>query len=131
MNAGVQTRLELQSLLRHDGYHFLSARSAAEGSGMLALHQVKVILCDRRMPDMSGAVLVGGVKDLYADTFRVVVTAIYVSHRTDRGSEWVETSPRKGSPVVLPRSNPGEYAYRRVEAGTPRKVTGPVPVLFD
>ena len=46
MNAGVQTPLELQTLLRHDGYHFLSARSAAEGSGMLALRQVKVIRCD-------------------------------------------------------------------------------------
>ena len=62
------------------------------------------------MPDMSGTVLVGGVKDQYADTFRVLVTATYVSRRTDRGCDPVETSPRNGSLVVLPRSNPGEYA---------------------
>lgn len=64
----------LQRLLRQDGYHILVAQSAAEGFELLALHPVQVILCDQRMPAMSGTVFLDRVKDLYPDTFRIVLS---------------------------------------------------------
>jgi diguanylate cyclase (GGDEF)-like protein len=64
----------LQHLLREDGYQILSARSAAEGFELLALHPVQVILCDQNMPGMSGTVFLDRVKDLYPDTFRVILS---------------------------------------------------------
>ncbi|MES2949611.1 MAG: EAL domain-containing protein [Pseudomonadota bacterium] len=64
----------LKRLLRADGYHILSANSAAEGFELLALHPVQVILCDQRMPHMSGTLFLDRVKDLYPDTFRIVLS---------------------------------------------------------
>ncbi|MET3130795.1 diguanylate cyclase (GGDEF)-like protein/PAS domain S-box-containing protein [Oxalobacteraceae bacterium GrIS 1.11] len=64
----------LQRLLRQDGYHVLSAQSAAEGFELLALHSVQVILCDQRMPNMSGTQFLDIVKDLYPQTFRIVLS---------------------------------------------------------
>ncbi len=64
----------LRRLLRQDGYHILSAQSAAEGFELLALHPVQVILCDQRMPIMSGTAFLDRVKDLYPDTFRIVLS---------------------------------------------------------
>jgi len=64
----------LRHLLRQDGYHILSALSAAEGFELLARHQVQVIVCDQRMPAMSGIVFLDRVKDLYPDTFRIVLS---------------------------------------------------------
>jgi diguanylate cyclase (GGDEF)-like protein/PAS domain S-box-containing protein len=64
----------LRRLLRHDGYHILSAASAAEGFELLAQHQVQVIVCDQRMPSMSGTEFFDRVKDLYPDSFRIVLS---------------------------------------------------------
>ncbi|MET3134512.1 diguanylate cyclase (GGDEF)-like protein/PAS domain S-box-containing protein [Oxalobacteraceae bacterium GrIS 1.11] len=64
----------LQRLLRQDGYRVLAARSAAEGFDLLALHEVQVILCDQRMPEMSGTVFLGQVKELYPHTLRIVLS---------------------------------------------------------
>lgn len=64
----------LQRLLRSDGYRILLAHSAAEGFELLALHPVQVILCDQRMPHMSGTLFLDRVKDLYPDTFRIVLS---------------------------------------------------------
>jgi response regulator RpfG family c-di-GMP phosphodiesterase len=68
----------LQDLLDQDGYHILSAQSAAEGFELLAQHRVQVILCGQRMSPVSGAVFLDRVKDLHPDTFRIVL-----SDRTD------------------------------------------------
>jgi EAL domain-containing protein (putative c-di-GMP-specific phosphodiesterase class I)/CheY-like chemotaxis protein len=65
----------LQILLRHDGYHILSALSGAEGLELLALHDVQVVLCDQRMPGMSGSEFLDRVKDLHPDTVRIMVSA--------------------------------------------------------
>lgn len=65
----------LRRLLRQDGYLILSAQSTAEGFELLALHQVQVILCEQRMPTMSGTVFLDRVKDLYPDTLRMVLSA--------------------------------------------------------
>jgi diguanylate cyclase (GGDEF)-like protein/PAS domain S-box-containing protein len=64
----------LQRLLRQDGYRILTAASAAEGFEQLALHQVQVIVCDQRMPVMTGTEFFDKVKDLYPDTFRIVLS---------------------------------------------------------
>jgi diguanylate cyclase (GGDEF)-like protein/PAS domain S-box-containing protein len=64
----------LQRLLRQDGYRILAAMSAAEGFELLALHEVQVIMCDQRMSPMNGIDFLDRVKDLYPDTFRIVLS---------------------------------------------------------
>ncbi|MDB5800708.1 MAG: diguanylate cyclase [Rhodocyclales bacterium] len=64
----------LRRTLRQDGYHILSALSAAEGFELLAQHPVQVILCDQLMPAMSGTVFLDKVKALYPDTLRIVLS---------------------------------------------------------
>jgi len=64
----------LRRVLRLDGYHILQAGSADEGFELLAQHPVQVIVCDQRMPDMSGTEFLDRVKDLYPDTFRIVLS---------------------------------------------------------
>jgi DNA-binding NtrC family response regulator len=44
----------LHRLFRRDGYQILTAATPAEGFELLALHAVQVIVCDQRMPGMSG-----------------------------------------------------------------------------
>jgi diguanylate cyclase (GGDEF)-like protein len=64
----------LNRLLRRDGYHILMASGAAQGFEMLALHPVHVILCDQRMQGTSGTEFLGKVKEMYPDTFRIVLS---------------------------------------------------------
>jgi EAL domain-containing protein (putative c-di-GMP-specific phosphodiesterase class I)/CheY-like chemotaxis protein len=64
----------LQLLLRHEGYQILAARSAAAGFELLALHPVQVILCDQRMPGMSGTEFLDRVKDMYPDALRIALS---------------------------------------------------------
>jgi diguanylate cyclase (GGDEF)-like protein len=64
----------LQMLLRQEGYQILAAHSADEGFEMLALHPVQVILCDQRMPGMSGTDFLDRVKVLYPDTLRIALS---------------------------------------------------------
>ena len=64
----------LKRLLFRDGYRVLTASSAAEGFELLALNAVQVILCDQRMPAMSGAEFLDKVKELYPHTFRIVLS---------------------------------------------------------
>ena len=65
---------ELQRPLHQDGYHILLANSATEGFELLAQHQVHVILCDQRMPTMSGTAFLDRVKDMYPNTIRIVLS---------------------------------------------------------
>ncbi|MBC7859936.1 MAG: EAL domain-containing protein [Burkholderiaceae bacterium] len=67
-------RLALARLLRPDGYQILQAANAAEGFDLLATHQVRVIVCDQRMPGMSGTDFLGQVKQIYPDTIRIVLS---------------------------------------------------------
>jgi len=64
----------LKRVLRQDGYTILTASSAAEGFELLAFNPVQVILCDQRMQGMSGTLFLDRVKDLYPDTFRIMLT---------------------------------------------------------
>jgi diguanylate cyclase (GGDEF)-like protein/PAS domain S-box-containing protein len=64
----------LHRLFRHDGYRILTALSPAEGFELLALHQVHVIVCDQRMPIMSGTEFLSKVKEMYPDTIRIILS---------------------------------------------------------
>jgi diguanylate cyclase (GGDEF)-like protein len=64
----------LQRVLRLEGYNILTALSAAEAFELLAIHPVQVIVCDQRMPVMSGAEFLGRVKVLYPEALRIVLS---------------------------------------------------------
>ncbi|MBA5606921.1 EAL domain-containing protein [Duganella sp. FT3S] len=64
----------LHRLFRRDGYQILTAVSPAEGFELLALHPVQVILCDQRMPIMSGTEFLSKVKEMYPDTIRIILS---------------------------------------------------------
>ncbi|HVK54295.1 MAG TPA: EAL domain-containing protein [Burkholderiales bacterium] len=74
MNDEVHGLAALKRLLHHDGYHILTAKSAAEGFELLALHPVQVILCDQRLSDMSGTVFLDRAKELYPESMRMVLS---------------------------------------------------------
>jgi diguanylate cyclase (GGDEF)-like protein/PAS domain S-box-containing protein len=64
----------LQGLLRQDGYRILTAGSGAEALELLAIHEVHVVVCDQRMPVMTGSELLDRVKELYPDTLRIILS---------------------------------------------------------
>lgn len=64
----------LQRLLRQDGYRILTAQSAADAFSLLAQHPVHLVLCDQRMDGMSGTEILDRVKDMYPDTFRIILS---------------------------------------------------------
>jgi diguanylate cyclase (GGDEF)-like protein/PAS domain S-box-containing protein len=64
----------LHRLLRRDGYRILTAVSPQEGFELLALHPVQVVVCDQRMPLMSGTEFLSKVKEMYPDTIRIILS---------------------------------------------------------
>jgi diguanylate cyclase (GGDEF)-like protein/PAS domain S-box-containing protein len=64
----------LHRLFRRDNYRVLTAASPAEAFELLALHRVQVILCDQRMPVMSGTEFLSKVKEMYPDTIRIILS---------------------------------------------------------
>ncbi|MGZ8358391.1 MAG: EAL domain-containing protein [Telluria sp.] len=64
----------LHRLFRRDNYKILTAVSPAEGFEMLAQHQVQVVVCDQRMPFMSGTEFLSRVKEMYPDTVRIILS---------------------------------------------------------
>jgi diguanylate cyclase (GGDEF)-like protein/PAS domain S-box-containing protein len=64
----------LHRLFRRDGYQILTAVSPAEAFEMLALHSVQVIVCDQRMPAMSGTEFLSKVKEMYPETIRIILS---------------------------------------------------------
>jgi diguanylate cyclase (GGDEF)-like protein len=64
----------LHGLLGQDGYQVLTARSGAEAFELLALNEVQVVVCDQRMPVMSGSQFLDRVRGLYPDTLRIVLS---------------------------------------------------------
>jgi diguanylate cyclase (GGDEF)-like protein/PAS domain S-box-containing protein len=74
MDDDVNVLSSLHRLLRRDGYRILTAVSPAEGFELLALNPVQVIVCDQRMPVMSGTEFLSKVKELYPDTIRIILS---------------------------------------------------------
>jgi diguanylate cyclase (GGDEF)-like protein len=64
----------LQRLLRQDGYHILTAQCAADAFSLLAQHPVHLVMCDQRMDGMSGTEILDRIKDMYPDTFRIILS---------------------------------------------------------
>ncbi|MYM33832.1 EAL domain-containing protein [Duganella sp. FT94W] len=64
----------LHRLFRRDGYQILTAASPTEAFELLALHAVQVIVCDQRMPAMSGTEFLSKVKEMYPDTIRIILS---------------------------------------------------------
>jgi EAL domain-containing protein (putative c-di-GMP-specific phosphodiesterase class I)/ActR/RegA family two-component response regulator len=64
----------LHRLFKRDNYRVLTAASPAEGFELLAEHSVQVILCDQRMPVMSGTEFLSKVKEMYPDTIRIILS---------------------------------------------------------
>ena len=64
----------LDAILSPRGYRVLTAASPAEGFELLALFPVQVILCDQRLPGMSGTEFLSQVKDLYPQTIRIILS---------------------------------------------------------
>ncbi|MEY2653834.1 MAG: hypothetical protein RLZZ524_862, partial [Pseudomonadota bacterium] len=64
----------LRRLLRHDGYHIITATSAAEGLQRLAERPIDVIVSDQRMPGMTGVEFLHRARALYPSTVRLVLS---------------------------------------------------------
>jgi EAL domain-containing protein (putative c-di-GMP-specific phosphodiesterase class I)/CheY-like chemotaxis protein len=70
----VNVLASLHRLFRRDNYRVLTAVSPAEGFELLALHPVHVIVCDQRMPLMSGTEFLSKVKEMYPETVRIMLS---------------------------------------------------------
>jgi EAL domain-containing protein (putative c-di-GMP-specific phosphodiesterase class I)/ActR/RegA family two-component response regulator len=64
----------LHGLLCQDGYQVLTAGSGAAALELLALNDVQVIVCDQRMPGMSGSQFLDRVRGLHPDTLRIILS---------------------------------------------------------
>jgi EAL domain-containing protein (putative c-di-GMP-specific phosphodiesterase class I)/ActR/RegA family two-component response regulator len=64
----------LNRLLRRDGYRILTANTSSEAFELLATNTVGVILCDLRMPTVTGVEFLRAVKKFYPDTIRIVLS---------------------------------------------------------
>jgi diguanylate cyclase (GGDEF)-like protein/PAS domain S-box-containing protein len=64
----------LKRLLRREGYHILTANSAAEGMELLAIHEVSVVMTDQRMPHMTGSEFLAKVRVMYPGTVRIILS---------------------------------------------------------
>jgi diguanylate cyclase (GGDEF)-like protein len=56
------------------GYHVLKAQSAFEAFDILATNEVGVIVCDQRMPKMTGVELFIRVRQMYPQTVRIILS---------------------------------------------------------
>jgi diguanylate cyclase (GGDEF)-like protein/PAS domain S-box-containing protein len=74
VDADIAVLSALHRLFRRDNYRILTAVSPAEGFELLALHPVQVIVCDQRMPIMSGTEFLSKVKEMYPDTIRIILS---------------------------------------------------------
>jgi len=55
-------------------YHILRARSASAALDLLAAHEVGVVICDQRMPKMTGVELFRRIRQMYPHTVRVMLS---------------------------------------------------------
>lgn len=60
--------------LRKDNYEILRATSGAEALEILRQFQIDLIICDLKMPEMSGIILLKKAKEESPDTIRIILT---------------------------------------------------------
>jgi CheY-like chemotaxis protein len=64
----------MERILNDEGYQILSATRAGQGFELLATNRVGVVLCDIRMPGMSGIEFFNRVRQLYPKTIRIAMS---------------------------------------------------------
>jgi EAL domain-containing protein (putative c-di-GMP-specific phosphodiesterase class I)/GGDEF domain-containing protein/FixJ family two-component response regulator len=64
----------LKRALRRKGFRIISTTSAREGFDLMATHQPGVVLCDQRMPEMTGTEFLRRIKEIYPYTMRMVLS---------------------------------------------------------
>jgi diguanylate cyclase (GGDEF)-like protein/PAS domain S-box-containing protein len=70
----VNVLASLHRLFRRDGYQILTAANPIEAFELLALHAVQVVVCDQRLPVMSGTEFLSKVKEMYPETIRIILS---------------------------------------------------------
>ncbi|WP_020410026.1 EAL domain-containing protein [Hahella ganghwensis] len=60
--------------LRYEACHILTALSPSEAFGIMAGHQVKVVIADQRMKEMNGTEFLRRVKEIYPEVVRIVLS---------------------------------------------------------
>ena len=61
-------------ILRHEGFHVLTAANGQEALEILALQPVNVILCDLKMPVMGAIEVLENVNEHYPDIPVIIIT---------------------------------------------------------
>jgi len=64
----------LRRSLRREGYEILTADTAREALELLDAHPIDAILCDQRMPGMSGAELLARAAERRPNAARILIT---------------------------------------------------------
>ncbi len=64
----------LTRMLHDEDYEVLTANDPLEAFELLAREPVQVVLCDQRMPVMSGTELLSRIKGIYPDTVRIILS---------------------------------------------------------
>lgn len=80
----------LTRILRGDGYRIFTATSVRDGLEILREHEVRVVISDQRMPEMSGIEFLATVKRMYPGTVRIMLSgysdAAAVTDAINRGT---------------------------------------------
>jgi FixJ family two-component response regulator len=64
----------LTRVLRRKRFRIVGTTSIKEGFELMAIHQPGVVICDQRMPEMTGTEFLRRIKDIYPDTIRIVLS---------------------------------------------------------
>jgi EAL domain-containing protein (putative c-di-GMP-specific phosphodiesterase class I)/FixJ family two-component response regulator/GGDEF domain-containing protein len=67
-------RSTLRSMLRRTDIHLLTTTNPNKGFELLATNRVGVVVCDQRMPEMTGTEFLRRVKELFPTTVRIVLS---------------------------------------------------------
>ncbi len=74
----------LRRVLRRDGFHVLTANSAADALATLENNAVDVIISDQRMPRESGVSLLGKVRERWPGVIRFLLSGAADAEEVDR-----------------------------------------------
>jgi CheY-like chemotaxis protein len=73
VDGDAETLVTLKHVLMTEGCQVLTALSGEQALEVLSLNPVQVIVCDQRMPGMSGTQFCSRVRSLHPDTVRIVL----------------------------------------------------------
>ncbi len=64
----------LKRTLRQEDYKVFTANNGYDALRILGKETIQVILCDQRMPNMTGSIFLSLVKKIYPDTVRIILS---------------------------------------------------------